>query len=140
MAPGEGASSLNNWPNSYGIDYRDVLRRRLLHLMNPDEIAELAARGVGAEIPFPSSPDTPEDQDNSVGRVKQNRCRIAEWTGGSHTITSVFRAVVWHPQSTAVATAVGHTERCDLPAHFTYTSHGSTAPAARDRSFGTGPC
>ena len=79
-----------------GIDYREVLRRRLLHLMNPDEIAELAARGVSFEL-HTHRHRMPLDQDLLWEEVKQNRCRIAEWTGGPPPNHFCFPSGIWHP-------------------------------------------
>ena len=79
-----------------GIDYRDVLRRRLLHLMNPDEIAELARQGVDFEL-HTHRHRMPLDQDRLWEELKQNRCRIAEWTGGSPPNHFCYPSGVWHP-------------------------------------------
>ena len=79
-----------------GIDYREVLRRRLLHLMNPDEIAELAAGGVNFEL-HTHRHRMPLDRDRLWEELKQNRGRIAEWTGGPPPDHFCFPSGVWHP-------------------------------------------
>src|SRR3954468_21564760 len=60
-----------------GIDCREVLRRRLLHLMNPDEIAELAARGVDFEL-HTHRHRMPLDRHLLWEELKRNRRCIAE--------------------------------------------------------------
>jgi peptidoglycan/xylan/chitin deacetylase (PgdA/CDA1 family) len=78
-----------------GIDYCELLQRRLLHLMNPDEIAELAAQGVDFEL-HTHRHRMPLDRDLLWEELRQNRRRIAEWTGGPPPNHLCFPSGLWH--------------------------------------------
>lgn len=62
------------------IDYRQILRARAMHLMNPDEIAELAAQGVDFQL-HTHRHRMPLERELLCDELEQNRNRIAEWTG-----------------------------------------------------------
>jgi peptidoglycan/xylan/chitin deacetylase (PgdA/CDA1 family) len=79
-----------------GIDYRDILRRRLLHLMNPQEIADLSAQGVDFQL-HTHRHRMPLQQDLLWEELKENRDRIAEWTGGAPPDHFCFPSGTWHP-------------------------------------------
>jgi len=78
-----------------GIDYCELLQRRLLHLMNPDEIAELAAQGVDFEL-HTHRHRMPLHRDLLWEELRQNRRRIAEWTGGPPPNHLCFPSGLWH--------------------------------------------
>jgi peptidoglycan/xylan/chitin deacetylase (PgdA/CDA1 family) len=63
-----------------GIDFADIRRRRLLHLMNPREVGELAARGVDFQL-HSHRHRSPLDRDAYVREIGDNRDRIVAWTG-----------------------------------------------------------
>ncbi len=55
-----------------GIDYHDLLRRRILQIMNPQEIAELAAAGIRFEL-HTHRHRTPRDQALFEKEIQDNR-------------------------------------------------------------------
>jgi len=120
-----------------GINYREILRRRLLHLMNPDESAELAAGGVDFQLHthYHRMPQHPE---LLWEEIKQNRRRISEWTGGAPGSFLLSERDL-APESTAVAKTMRHTERYDVSARLSDAHDARPAAAARGRSFATGP-
>jgi hypothetical protein len=63
-----------------GIDLADIRRRRLLHLMNPREVSELAAHGVDFQL-HSHRHRSPLDRDAYVREIDDNRDRIVSWTG-----------------------------------------------------------
>ena len=69
-----------------GVDYAALRRRRLLHIMTPAEVQEVAAAGIDVQLhthrhrsPLTATPYRAE--------VAENRARIAAWTG---TVPSHF--------------------------------------------------
>ncbi|HWE43870.1 MAG TPA: polysaccharide deacetylase family protein [Gemmatimonadaceae bacterium] len=70
----------NRLADVLGVDFADIRRRRLLHLMNAAEVAELAGRGVGFQL-HSHRHRSPLDRDEYVGELMDNRDRIAGLTG-----------------------------------------------------------
>jgi hypothetical protein len=58
------------------------LRRRILHLMTPAEVAELAAQGVDFQM-HTHRHRTPLDRDLFLREIRENRCRIRDITGAT---------------------------------------------------------
>jgi peptidoglycan/xylan/chitin deacetylase (PgdA/CDA1 family) len=65
-----------------GIDYEQISRERILHIMSPGEVRELAARGVDFQL-HTHRHRTPSDRDLFIKEVKDNRESIHEMTGQS---------------------------------------------------------
>ncbi len=65
-----------------GVDYCELLRKRLLHIMTPAEVAELAAQGCDVQL-HTHRHRTPEDRDLFLREIRDNRERIEEFTGKS---------------------------------------------------------
>lgn len=55
-----------------GVDYEDLLRRRILQLMTPEEIAELAAAGINFEL-HTHRHRTPRDRALFIKEIRDNR-------------------------------------------------------------------
>jgi Polysaccharide deacetylase len=80
-----------------GIDYGEILRRRLLHLVNPGEVAELAAQGVDFQL-HTHRHRMPLQRELLDEELEQNRRRIVEWTGGAADPDHFcFPSGIWHP-------------------------------------------
>jgi acetyltransferase-like isoleucine patch superfamily enzyme len=69
-----------NVANALGIDYDDLSERRLLHIMNPDEVRELAAHGVDFQL-HTHRHRSPLDEERYRAELTVNRARIAAMTG-----------------------------------------------------------
>ena len=69
-----------NVARALDIDYDDLVARRLLHLMNPDEVRELAADGVDFQL-HTHRHRSPLDEDRYRGELSLNAARIATLTG-----------------------------------------------------------
>jgi peptidoglycan/xylan/chitin deacetylase (PgdA/CDA1 family) len=63
-----------------GIDYAGIQRRRILHLMTPAEVAELAAAGIDVQL-HTHRHRTPLDRALFTREIADNRARIAGITG-----------------------------------------------------------
>ncbi len=78
-----------------GVDYGEIRRRRLLHLMNPGEVAELAAEGVSFQL-HTHRHRTPRQRELLEEELEQNHRCIAELTGSAPE-HFCFPNGVWHP-------------------------------------------
>ena len=65
---------------SLGVDYEEIHRKRLLHLMNPAEVAELAAGGVDFQM-HSHRHKTPRDEEFLARDLRDNELRIERFTG-----------------------------------------------------------
>ena len=63
-----------------GIDYEQLLAKRILHLMNRSEVAKLSEDGVDFQL-HTHRHRTPRDRDLYVKEIFDNRARIEEMTG-----------------------------------------------------------
>jgi peptidoglycan/xylan/chitin deacetylase (PgdA/CDA1 family) len=63
-----------------GIDYQELLRRRIAQVMNPPEIKELAAAGIRFEL-HTHRHRTPRDQALFTKEIQDNRDAIEAFTG-----------------------------------------------------------
>ena len=63
-----------------GIDYEELLAKRILHLMKRSEVAELSEDGVDFQL-HTHRHRTPRDRDLYVKEIFDNRARIEEMTG-----------------------------------------------------------
>jgi peptidoglycan/xylan/chitin deacetylase (PgdA/CDA1 family) len=97
LSSGQKDEIVHQLAEQLGIDYRDILRRRLLHLMNPEEIAHLSAEGVDFQL-HTHRHRMPLHQDLLWQELKENRDRIAEWTGGAPPDHFCFPSGIWHPR------------------------------------------
>lgn len=70
------AAELARW---IGVDYPDLLRRRILQLMTPQEIAELAAAGISFEL-HTHRHRMPRDRDLFEKEIRDNREAIESFT------------------------------------------------------------
>jgi len=67
-----------------GLDYQGLLEQRLLTLLRPNEVAQLAAQGVDFEL-HTHMHRTPDDPDEFVRDVLVNRNRLQTMTGRTAT-------------------------------------------------------
>lgn len=65
-----------------GIDYEQIIRERILHIMSPGEVRELAGRGVDFQL-HTHRHRTPSDRDLFIKEIKDNRESIHRMTGQS---------------------------------------------------------
>ncbi len=63
-----------------GISYADLARRRILHIMRPEEVSELAAAGVDFEL-HTHRHRTPYQRDLFAREIEDNRKAIQDLTG-----------------------------------------------------------
>ena len=63
-----------------GIDYEQVVRERILHIMDPDEVHELAARGVDFQL-HTHRHRAPSDRGLFIKEIKDNQESIHRMTG-----------------------------------------------------------
>jgi peptidoglycan/xylan/chitin deacetylase (PgdA/CDA1 family) len=66
------------------IDYGPIRRRRLLHIMNPSEVRELAAAGVDFQL-HTHRHRSPLDPQAYATEIADNRARITAYTGTTPT-------------------------------------------------------
>jgi peptidoglycan/xylan/chitin deacetylase (PgdA/CDA1 family) len=64
-----------------GIDYEQLRSRRMLHLMNPQEVKELAAEGVDFQL-HTHRHRTPLNEEPFRQEIRENRVRLASMIGG----------------------------------------------------------
>lgn len=62
------------------VDYDDISRRRLLHIMTPSEVRELAGAGVDFQL-HTHRHRSPLDREGYLAEITDNRRRIAAYTG-----------------------------------------------------------
>ena len=62
-----------------GIDYEAILAKRILHLLSPVEVAELAQKGVGIEL-HTHRHCSPDDHELFLREVEENRNFISQLT------------------------------------------------------------
>ena len=62
------------------VDYEEVLEKRILHLLNPDEVKQLAADGVDVQL-HTHRHRTPLDRELFLREIEDNRMRIEAMTG-----------------------------------------------------------
>lgn len=65
-----------------GFDYQEIRRRRILHLMTPEEIRELAKEGIDFQL-HTHRHRFPEDPSLLAGEIEENRRVIESLTGRS---------------------------------------------------------
>lgn len=63
-----------------GVDYEALVNRRVLHLLTPDEVAKLAARGVDFQM-HTHRHCNPRDRDGLMREIIDNRQRMQEILG-----------------------------------------------------------
>jgi peptidoglycan/xylan/chitin deacetylase (PgdA/CDA1 family) len=63
-----------------GFEYCGLLRKRLLHIMNPQEVAELHGEGLDVQL-HTHRHRTPDDRGLFLREISENRARIFELTG-----------------------------------------------------------
>ena len=67
-----------------GFDYSELLKKRILHLMKPEEVQQLARNGVDIQL-HTHRHRTPLDEQLFKREIKDNRRRIMEMTGSNAT-------------------------------------------------------
>ena len=63
-----------------GADYDDLLRRRLYHLMNPAEVAEMARGGIDFQL-HTHRHRTPLEREYFIREIEDNRAKLRELAG-----------------------------------------------------------
>jgi peptidoglycan/xylan/chitin deacetylase (PgdA/CDA1 family) len=63
-----------------GVDYDDLASRRLLHVMKPEEVKELAVEGVDFQL-HTHRHRTPRDRSLFQREIRENRDRLTQLTG-----------------------------------------------------------
>jgi len=106
-----------------GFDYPLLLRKRILHLMKPEEVRELAAAGVDIQL-HTHRHRTPREESLFFREINDNRQRIQDWTG-HHAEHFCYPSGVHHPEfpgwlrasgvATATTCASGLASRQDDP-------------------------
>jgi peptidoglycan/xylan/chitin deacetylase (PgdA/CDA1 family) len=79
-----------------GVDYEELVAKRVLQLMNPKEIAQVASEGVDIQL-HTHRHRTPSDQALFQKEVRDNRERIREITG-STAVHFCYPSGVYSPQ------------------------------------------
>jgi peptidoglycan/xylan/chitin deacetylase (PgdA/CDA1 family) len=68
--------------DSVGVDYAEIKRKRLMHIMNPEEVREVAAAGVDIQL-HTHRHRSPPDEERYRAEVATNRERIVALTGAT---------------------------------------------------------
>jgi hypothetical protein len=63
-----------------GVDYCGMLRKRILHIMTPDEVSELASEGCDVQL-HTHRHRTPVDRELFLREIRDNRERVEALTG-----------------------------------------------------------
>jgi peptidoglycan/xylan/chitin deacetylase (PgdA/CDA1 family) len=71
--------------STIGFDYSELTRERIFHLMNPEEVAAIAAGGVDVQL-HTHRHRTPVERALFVQEINENRQRITELTGRNHVV------------------------------------------------------
>jgi peptidoglycan/xylan/chitin deacetylase (PgdA/CDA1 family) len=79
-----------------GIDYEDLRRRRILQLMNRDEIAQLASQGVDFQL-HTHRHRTPLDEELFRREIRDNRSHIANVINGERK-HFCYPSGAWRPE------------------------------------------
>ena len=66
--------------DAVGVDYAEIKRKRLIHLMNPEEVREVAAGGVDIQL-HTHRHRSPPDEERYRAEIATNRDRIVAFTG-----------------------------------------------------------
>lgn len=64
-----------------GVDYERILQQRIIQLMKPEEVSQLAAKGVDIQL-HTHRHRTPRDRALFMREIEDNRRHIREMTGG----------------------------------------------------------
>jgi peptidoglycan/xylan/chitin deacetylase (PgdA/CDA1 family) len=81
----EEKDALNvNLAKELKVDYDDLLQKRILHIMTPDEVSRLAAEGVDVQL-HTHRHRTPTVRELFTREIKDNRDSIQSMTGSSPT-------------------------------------------------------
>ncbi len=70
--------------NALNINYEELISKRILNLMNPQEVAELSSAGIDFQL-HTHTHNTPRDHTTYLHELSQNRAKIHEATGTSPT-------------------------------------------------------
>ena len=73
-----------NLAKELNVDYDDLLQKRILHIMSPDEVSRLAAEGVDIQL-HTHRHRTPTVRELFTREIKDNRDSIQSMTGASAT-------------------------------------------------------
>jgi peptidoglycan/xylan/chitin deacetylase (PgdA/CDA1 family) len=68
--------------NRLGLDYGALHQKRILHLMNPSEVRQIADRGIDVQL-HTHRHRVPSSRTEFEAEVRQNSARIYSWTGSS---------------------------------------------------------
>ncbi len=68
-----------------GFDYSELTRNRLFHLMNPEEVAAVAAGGMDVQL-HTHRHRTPVERSLFIQEIEQNRQYIHQLTGRDHVV------------------------------------------------------
>jgi peptidoglycan/xylan/chitin deacetylase (PgdA/CDA1 family) len=68
--------------DTLAVDYGEIKRKRLMHLMNSDEVREVARAGVDIQL-HTHRHRSPPDESRYRGEIAANRERIVAWTGST---------------------------------------------------------
>jgi peptidoglycan/xylan/chitin deacetylase (PgdA/CDA1 family) len=63
-----------------GVDYKFIVRRRMLRIMSPDEVSRLSAAGVDFEL-HTHTHKAPSTHEEFLDEIEINRTRLREMTG-----------------------------------------------------------
>jgi peptidoglycan/xylan/chitin deacetylase (PgdA/CDA1 family) len=78
------------------IDYEDLRQRRILQLMNSEEVSQLAAQGVDFQL-HTHRHRTPEDEELFRREIRDNRTRISEIISGERK-HFCYPSGAWRPE------------------------------------------
>ena len=77
------------------LDYSDLVRKRILQLMRPEEISRLAAEGIDFQL-HTHRHRTPLDERLFLREIQDNRRRLTEMIGGPVTSHFCYPSGVYH--------------------------------------------
>lgn len=80
LAEDEKQELLERLADALDVDWASIRERRIVHLMSPDEVEELAGRGVDFQLHMHRH-RSPDDEEAYRENVRENRRVIAELTG-----------------------------------------------------------
>jgi len=70
--------------NTVGVDYEEIRRQRLLHLLQPEELCELSRQGVSIQLHMHRH-FSPNEEQNFKRNLEENRTYIENLTGSRPT-------------------------------------------------------
>ena len=82
MSGKEKDTLLQRLATQLNVDYDEILQKRILHLMNPQEVAQISREGIDVQL-HTHRHRNPDNRQLFLSEIEQNRELIREYTGSN---------------------------------------------------------